>query len=299
MVEAARPSARRRWGSLVGVSSLYLGFSGWAYYAWYYNQPALPAFKWGGDGYFGASTYAGGSDKLGHAWANLVLARATTGILRWGGWRPLPASLIGSSMSLVLFTLVEVKDGFYYQFSPGDQIANTLGAVLSAVMVNVPRVDELIDFRVEYFPSKEYRDLWAGRSAPADPDEPQQTWANIAEDYSGQRYLLALHVGALPGLRGRTDWSRFTRFVDVAVGYETDKYKPDPIDAGAVPSQHLFLGLTLNAQGLVDGLLEGRRSRPARVTRSIGHHLFEYMSPPFTSVSVAGTSRSPSTATAR
>src|SRR5690242_10266221 len=97
-LERAQPSdpPGHELGSLIGLGSVYAGMTIWSYFAWYYDKPALPEFKVGGDGYFGEDTYAGGADKLGHLWANLALSRGTTELLRWGGWRPLPASAIAS-----------------------------------------------------------------------------------------------------------------------------------------------------------------------------------------------------------
>jgi len=123
-----------------------------------------------------------------------------------------------------------------------------------------PRLDELFDYRVEYWPSHEYRHQLDGGNV------------NVAEDYSGETYLLAFHLGGLHTLRDAR-WGGFTRFVDVAVGFGTRGYKPDP--PGREPDyphrQELSIGLSLNVQGLSDWLFEGR-SRPAQ---KIGHGLFE------------------------
>ena len=84
--------------------------------------------------------------------------------------------------------------------------------------------------------------------------------------------MLAFHLGGLHALRA-TRWGGLTRFVDVAAGYGTRGYKPDP--PGGEPDykhhQELSIGLSLNVQGLSDWLFEGR-SRPAK---KIGHGLFE------------------------
>jgi hypothetical protein len=274
------PSLGRRIGALGALGGVYAGMTVWAYFAWYHNVPDLGAFEYGGDGYFEANTYAGGADKVGHGWATYTLARGTTELLRYGGWKPVSSSLIASSLALGFFTFVEFKDAYYYQFSPGDQIANTLGSMLALVLSLSPRADELFDFRVEYYPSTEYR-----RALSEDGD------VDIAEDYSGQRYLAALHVGALPGLRARSSL-RWLKLVDVAVGFETKLYKPEPPDPDAVvPTQHLFLGVSFNAQAALDWLLDGASSRPARAGRALGHGLFEVMNPPFTSLAVVGPTR--------
>jgi hypothetical protein len=286
---APAPSRARKWGSLGGVIGVYAAATTYMYFAWYYGQPGLANFKWGGDGYFGEETYAGGADKVGHAWANAFWSRIPAEILLWGGWSRKQAAAIASGMTLALFTYVEVKDGLYYQFSPGDQIANMLGAGLTAVLVNYPRVDDLIDFRVEYFPSRQYLDLLDGKRPPEDPTMPHQTSLNFVEDYSGQRYLLALHLGALPWLEEQ----RWAKLVDVAVGFETRGYKPTPVEEGVEREQHLFLGLSLNLQGVFDTLLGDQRSGAGKTVRQMGHGVFEVFNAPFTSAALLGPTRSP------
>jgi hypothetical protein len=286
---APAPSRLRRWGSLGGVAGVYGSATAYMYFAWYRGQPGLPSFRFGGDGTFGGETYAGGADKLGHAWSGLAMSRVTSELLTWGGWKRWQAAVIGSGMTLALLTAFEVKDGFQTEFSPGDAVFNTLGAGLNVAMLTVPRLDELIDFRVEYFPSSEYRDLVRGRRPPVDPDAPRQVSLNFVEDYSGQRYLLALHLGALPGLRDLT----WPRLVDAVVGYETDDYKPEPIDPGGRRTRHLFVGASVNMQGLVDLAATARGRVVAPRARAAGHLVFELLNPPFGSVAVAGVTRSP------
>lgn len=282
-------SRLRKWGSLGGIAGVYSSAATYMYIAWYRGQPDLPSFRVGGDGYFHERTYAGGVDKLGHAWSNLAMSRVTSEILMWGGWTPWKAGVIASGMTLAFFTAFEVKDGYYTEFSPGDAIFNAAGAGLNVAMLAYPPLDDLIDFRVEYFPSREYRALLAGRRPPQDPEMPHQVSLNFVEDYSGQRYLLALHLGALPGLRHRT-WARL---VDVAAGYEANRYKPDRMDPGLRRTQHVFIGFALNMQGLLDMALADRATGPAATARDLGHVVFELVNPPYGSVAVAGASRSP------
>ncbi len=280
-VTAARD---RRVLSLGALGGIYVAFSTWAYFAWYHGKPDLPEFTVGGDGYFGEHTYAGGADKLGHAWANLALSRATTELLRWGGWSRGEASVLASSLSWLLFAFVEIKDGYYYQLSPGDMYANTAGAALSALMVNVPAVDRAIDFRVEVWPSPEYRHEFRDGNV------------NIAEDYSGQTYFLAYHLSALPrAVKPPPPFAGWLDYVDLGVGFQARRYKPDPPDGvpRGLRRQDLFLGVTIDLQRVVDRVLGGRTSGAARVTRAIGHGLLEVFSPPSTIVPLVGVGRSP------
>lgn len=281
----------QRSGSLVGLGAIYATVATWMYFAWYYDKPPLSHFKIGGDGGFGETTYAGGADKLGHAWANAALTRGGAELLRWGGWRPGHAALISASLSWSLFLFVEIKDGFYYEFSPGDMLANTTGAVLGAVMTHWPKLDRLIDFRISYWPSTEYRAIVSGDFHGSD----RVNSVNIAEDYSGQTYFLALHLGAVPRPAATPGWlGTALDYVDVGVGFHATKYKPDPPEQPPyVRRQRLFLGATIDLQRVLDRALGGRRGRAARGTRAIGHGVLEFVSPPGSIVPVLSTSRSP------
>jgi len=276
--DAGERPEKHKVAAVVTLTGLYAAFTTWTYFAWYRKHKPLSQFKWGGDGWLGDTTYAGGADKFGHAWATMGLARGGTELLaQYGGYDRLTASLIGTGLAETLFIGVEVKDGFYYEFSFSDLTGDTLGAVAAFALSNWPRLDELFDYRVQYFPSPEYRRQFRGGNV------------NIAEDYSGETYLLALHLGGIHALRDMR-YGTWSRFVDVAVGFDTRGYKPDP-PAGLPDYDHhqnLFIGVSLNAQGLFDYLLEGKRSGGARVGRKITHGLFEMFNLPYTTLAVPG-----------
>src|SRR5262249_16167987 len=80
--------------SAPGRAGAHVTIGAWAWYAWYYNRPTLPSWRFGGDGWLGPTTYAGGADKFGHFWANLVFSRLGTDLLRKGGWGKVSASLV-------------------------------------------------------------------------------------------------------------------------------------------------------------------------------------------------------------
>jgi hypothetical protein len=276
--------------SAVELGTFYAGFSTWAYFAWYRNHPPLSKFKFGGDGMFGVETYAGGADKLGHTWATMALARMGTAILTEGGWDHTRSTFLSAGLSELVFLNVEIRDGFYFEFSYGDLAMDTVGMLAAIAFDLSPRLDELFDFRVQYFPSARYLDNVDGSpnadGKPSCPKGSCSRW-NIAEDYSGQIYLLALHLGAIHTLR---DWKygSWSRFVDVAVGFDSRNYKPppDPIDH-LNAHQDLFLGVSLNAQGLFDYLLEDGKHE---TLRKLTHGVFDVFNLPFTTVG-AGVSR--------
>jgi hypothetical protein len=273
----------------VTLAGAYAVFVGWTYVAWYRKHHPLSQYKWGGDGWVGDETYAGGADKFGHAWATYSLARGGSELLQqWGGYDRTTANVVSTLASELLFTGVEVKDGFYYEFSFSDLTGDTLGAVAAFAMTQWPRLDELFDYRVEYWPSLMYRRKVDGAS-PC-PSGGCSKW-NIAEDYSGETYLLAFHPSGIHSLRD-SRYGTASRFIDLAVGFGSRNYKPeattpaDMLAAPGKPTQELFLGVTLNAQGLCDYLLEGHHSKAARVTRKVTHGVFEVFNPPFTYLSI-------------
>lgn len=267
--------------SLGGLAGLYTGVGVWAYFAWYHGKPRNAHWEWNGDGFFGANTYAGGSDKLGHFYSTHVISRLSSKLLMAGGWRELPASLIASGLTAVYFTLIEVKDAYYYEFSVGDLMADLAGASLGVLMTNRPEIDRLFDFRVDYWPTPEYR---AGFE---DGD------VNFAEDYSGQTYILALHLSGIPRLTD-SRWTRWGRYVDLVGGFQSQNYKPEPADRNAIESQHLFFGAAVNFQAVLEDLY-GEPAVPGRghMSHRILHSLFEFVSPPYTTLHIAEGQRSP------
>jgi hypothetical protein len=271
--------------SLGGLGAIYATFTTWAYVAWYHDVPELPAFAVGQDGYFGIDTYAGGADKLGHFMVNYAMTRGSTSLLRRGGWKPLTASVIAGGLSALYFAFIEVKDGFYYELSPGDLIANTLGAVTAAAMENLPELDRYLDLRIEYWPSDAYRRVLDGEDSDINT-------LNVAEDYTGQKYLAALHLGAIDPIVAQ---ARLLRYVDVVAGFRAVNYKPhDSRGTDVLPRrQELYLGVSLNAQAVWDRLFERRGT-----VRAIGHDTFEIVNVPFTSAAIVSASRSPDEAAA-
>jgi hypothetical protein len=273
----------------ITLGGLYAGFAAWTYFAWYRKgcrpQPyECHQFVYGTkDRFFEVDTYAGGADKMGHLWATLAFARGGTELLhRWGGYDKRTATFIGTALSEALFLGVEFRDGFTYELSYGDAIFDTLGAGLALAQSLSPAVDDLVDFRVQYYPSEAYRRRFVPKGD-----------VNVAEDYSGETYLLAFHLGAIPPLRTWT--AGWARFVDIAVGFETRGYKPDPpckVNPETCPDydqrQSVFVGLTLNAQGVFDALLP-RRSK----ARKAAHAVFEMLNLPFTTLPVLKKTRTP------
>jgi hypothetical protein len=312
-VERAEHTSRsdHKLAAALTLGGLYAGFTTWTYFAWYRKHKPLSEYNWGcflcngedgnikvwsAEGWFGARRYSGGADKLGHAWATMGLARGGTELLsQWGGFDRLTSALVGTALSEALFLGVEIKDGAYYEFSFGDLTFNTLGAAFAFTLSMWPRLDELVDFRVQYYPSQDYRD-GINHDPPTDctADDPRDACSyhsnlNVAEDYSGETYLLAFHLGGIRALR-EARYGTVSRFVDVVAGFGTRGYKPEPPDGAHRERQEMFLGISLNAQGLFDYLLERR----ANGVRKVTHGFFEVFNAPFTAVPVLDHTQKPS-----
>lgn len=262
--------------SALGLGGAYVGFGAWTWLAWYRDQEKLPAFEVAGDGWFAVDTYAGGADKLGHAWAALLLTRLGSDLLDAGGWSQPAASAISSGLCLGALTLVEVNDGYYTEFSPGDLTMDLAGVGAALAFRHVPGLDDAFDFRVQWFPSRDFR---------------RHPGANFAEDYSGQTYLLAFKPRVLSAIRNSTGALLFAQFINPVVGFESRNYVPIQAPGERVRhSQTLFVGLTLDVQAVIDFSAPNRS-----VWGGVGHTMFEYVNLPFSTLPLASGSRTEST----
>lgn len=252
--------------SAAGTAGVYLALYGWVTLAWYVRTTDSDSLNFHDEGWFGRDTYAGGADKLGHAWGTYVVTRGTSQLLQAGGWSRRGSILAGGGLSLAFFTFAEIKDGYKeeYGFSVGDEIFDVIGAVGGVLLELYPDLDRRLDFRISYFPSSAY-------IARLETDGP----FNSPEDYSGQTMLLAYHLGSIEALVERASW---TRYLDVSVGYQTRGYRP--LIDGSERSQELFVGASLNLQGVLDRVV--RRPGAAGVV----HFITEMYQVPYTTLRI-------------
>jgi hypothetical protein len=227
-------------------------------------------------------TYAGGADKIGHMWGNYSIVRGISGILEWGGWSKKMALTTATGMTLGFFVVAEIKDGYkpQYGFSWGDIIFNVSGEALGLLFETQPKLDEMLDFKIEYFPSKAFRDS-IGTDGPF----------NSSEDYTGQRFFVSYHLSTIDALR-QSRYFGWSEYLDVSVGYQAAHFRPEYAD----PNDHkqdLFVGLQLNVQRIVDNaLMPSARSgkKPGGGTRAL-HFCTEIFQVPFTTLRVGGLER--------
>ena len=252
--------------ALVGGSYVLMG--AYTYYSWYQEEEPVDFFV-ANDGWFGQDTYAGGADKLGHCFANYVITRAGYDVLSWAGLSRNTALTTSLALDALFFTAIEIKDGKTENlgFSWGDIAANLCGNLLATAFVLHPPLDRHLDFRLEYYPSREYTDAVAETGT-----------INAAEDYTGMTYGLWYHLGELPGLKERP-LIAWLRFVDVGLTYGTRYYRPEPYD-DRPPERVLSVALTIDVAAIVRALAGGRA--PAVV--GVSDWLFEYFTIPGTTL---------------
>ena len=268
--EEHKPSKRAKWIAAGSIAAFHGTYLVWQHFAWYRKGSEDFHIETGPG--LTVDSYAGGADKFGHFWGNYALTRGTTAVLVAGGWPRLPSSAVSFGLTELAFLLIEIQDGMApYGFDPKDMAANLLGGAFGVLMTNVPAVDRLLDFRLEYWPSKRYRsNVWK----TGDLDG--------AQDYTGQSYILALHLGAaLP----QNDYTYWAKFVDLAVGFEGKHYYPLPDDER--PRQTMYVGLAVNMQGVLTHLFDDSTGR------RIGHGLFEAYSLPYTTFRFGELNRHP------
>ncbi len=234
---------------LLDFSAAAGAMTAWGIARWDWFQHS-PKFK--REGWFGADTHAGGADKTGHFYMSYVLSD----LLLWdfrrqGVHRPERAAAL---TALATMTLLEIGDATSskYGFSTEDLIADAGGVLASWLLATRPELDELIDIRMEYWPS-------AGFDLTED----------AASDYSGMRHLIALQGSAIPALANTP-----LRWLELQTGYYTRGFRSydRPMENG--PERHVYVGFGLSLPTLL------KKNRPAKT-------LLSYLQPPNLNLSVS------------
>jgi hypothetical protein len=221
-----------RWKNAAVVSGIGLTVGIYGAIAWW-DEGFSGSFRTESEGWFGKNTYAGGADKLGHAFFTYTGSRLLTRGFEALGNDPGRSRQLAVLTSLGVMTGVEVVDGFSkeFRFSVEDFAANAAGAVFAFLTDWDPRLDALLDFRLLYQKSND-----AKRIGDEDP----------ISDYSGQLFLLALKADGIPRLREVP----LLRYLELQVGYNTRGYEPNDgvkID----PHRRIYYGVGVNLSRLL------------------------------------------------
>ena len=203
-------------------------------------------------------------DKVGHGMTSYYLGVLGMETMRWAGWNDRQARWYGGMAGLFYLTSIEVLDGFSEEWgaSPGDMMANTLGAGVAIgqdALWNEQRITFKFSFhRTDY--------------APYRPGTLGDGWnEELLKDYNGQSYWLSANIASF--LSKESD---FPKWLSVAVGYGVDDimsgtgsfayvaddriistdprrqwYLAPDIDLWRIPTRHKGLKTALRALGFI------------------------------------------------
>lgn len=246
---------RDNWTWAMGISS----FSAITLYglaAWDWGNAK---FAFGSEHFFAQDTYAGGADKLGHMFAHYTAKRIAYWTLLNMGWDYTRADIYSALMAFGVGLSVEIGDGLsHYRFSWEDLLFDTSGILLAYFVDHYPWAAQLIDFRLQYFPSSTYRHS----------DFQKQT--DIATDYDGEVFWLGIKTTGIPLLNDY--W--FTRYFTLDIGYGTTGYANE--ETTAYRQRHLYYGIGINLSELI--FQTNPRSNIIRTSST----LFNFWTPPNT-----------------
>src|SRR5690349_8438130 len=117
VVRAAEPApwyddVRTRTGLFIGASVA--GVAAYGATKWW--DDGFRDFRTHGEGWFGPGTEKGGADKLGHAFGAYTGVRAGAQALQWMGNNREDALTLATATTLIVYTGIEVLDGFSKQY---------------------------------------------------------------------------------------------------------------------------------------------------------------------------------------
>jgi hypothetical protein len=226
-------------------------------------------FRATSEGWFGQDTYAGGADKLGHTYFTYAGTRLLARAFEWAGNGRDDSVVLSAATVFGTLLAVETLDGFSkrYKFSKEDMVMNAVGTGLGLLFEKNKRLDDLLDFRLHYWPSS---------------DAKQLDQVGPIGDYSGQTYLLVAKATGVPQLRSHD----VLRYFELAAGYGTRGFEPNDGTPAPDRSRHVYFGISLNISEILRNTVfrgSTEKSRSQRVTDTV----LEYVQVPGTAAALA------------
>ncbi len=218
------------------------------------------------EGWFGQDTYTGGADKLGHAYSSYAGTRLLAKAFEWAGNDQDSAIVLSAATVFGTLLAVETLDGFSerYKFSKEDLIMNAVGTGLGLLFEKNKRLDDLLDFRLHYWPSGDAKRL---------------NQVGPIGDHSGQTYLLVAKATGIPQLKNHD----VLRYFELAVGYGSRGYEPNDGAPATDRSRHVYFGISLNISEILRNTIfrdAAEKTRSQRATETV----LEYVQVPGTAV---------------
>lgn len=155
------------------------------------------------EGWFGADTKYGGSDKLGHMYSTYLWSLGFGSLYESWGMHSNDAAIYGSLTSWTFQAIMEVGDSFSKTegFSYEDMLMNTLGALFYYARESYPSLKNKLDMRVEYAPNFE-------------------SGTDFFTQYNSMKYVFALKFSGFDSMK-----HNFMKYGEFHVGYYTRGYQ--------------------------------------------------------------------------
>lgn len=235
--------------------------------AWW-SQGFTSNFSVASEGWFGKDTYAGGIDKLGHAFSFYLATRLGTRALDWAQVPQQEAVRMAAGVAFGFGLGVEILDGLsrsgQYGFSWQDLAMNTLGIGLGAAMESYPALDRYVAFRWMYSP--------AGR---------QDSW------YDHHTYLLALRLSGFDAIGPDNP----LRYVELVAGYGAKGFRSDfDYSQEDLRRRTIYVGVALDLTELLERTVFTGSARGGTAHRWTTEAL-RYVQPPGTAAAWSRTWR--------
>ncbi|MEP7235658.1 MAG: hypothetical protein ABI778_10210 [Ignavibacteriota bacterium] len=172
-------------------------------------------------------------DKFAHGYFSAVSATAICDGYRLAGVPGRTSSWLGSGITLGLGLLVELEDARHgsdpqYGFSPGDAVADIVGASLPVLQHYFPVLGRI---QPKMF-------LWQSEASKAG------AYNTIADDYESQYYWLSFDVH---------DLASTPAWLNIAVGFSCENLEQVrflPFRTNTVPATTIFIGPDINLKGI-------------------------------------------------
>ncbi|UCD83938.1 MAG: DUF2279 domain-containing protein [Deltaproteobacteria bacterium] len=232
-------------------------------FSWW-KDTGYTGWGWKDTGFFGADTYAGGSDKAGHIYACYAAAKGTKQIYEWLGVSPRGALALSTGFTFFMSNIVEVIDGFTpHDFEWADVVTNVTGLSFFYAGEKFPALDALFGLRIGYTPTPEFV-------------KDKKNYIKLINDYSGMIFFVDFKPAGLKEAFGISPGP--ARYFILGITYGTYGYSP----TGPIERRNLGFYTGLNIPEVLAAIFGPDSHKCIRATSTFG----KYYAYPFTSVSL-------------